>query len=63
MFSWCTSLVDEYEQILQNNFQLLNIGLDTEHCHFLNIPKDKLLEFDMMNVGMMVARNGDYMLD
>jgi len=62
-YSWCLSLVDEYEQIIQNNFQLLNNGLDTEHCHFLNIPKDKLLEFDMMNVGMMVARNGDYMLD
>jgi hypothetical protein len=62
-YSWCLSLVDEYEQIIQNNFQLLNNGLDTEHCHFLNIPKDKLLEFDMMNVGMIVARNGDYMLD
>jgi hypothetical protein len=46
MFSWCISLVDEYELIVQNNFQLLNNGLDTEHCHFLNIPKDKLLEFD-----------------
>lgn len=63
LYSWCLSLVDEYEQIIIKNFQLLNNGLDTEHCHFLNIPKDKLLEFDMMNVGMIVARNGDYMLD
>lgn len=62
-YSWCLSLVDEYEQIIIKNFQLLNNGLDTEHCHFLNIPKDKLLEFNMMNVGMIVARNGDYMFD
>jgi hypothetical protein len=63
MYSWCLSLVDEYEQIIYKNFEFMNKGLDTEHCHFLNVPKEKLLEFDMLNVGTTIARNGDYMLD
>jgi hypothetical protein len=41
----------------------MNKGLDTEHCHFLNVPKDKLIEVDMLNVGTTIARTGDYMLD
>ena len=45
------------------NFGTMNKGLDTEHCHFLNVPKDKLIEVDMLNVGTTIARTGDYMLD
>jgi hypothetical protein len=63
MYSWCFSLVDEYEQIILKNFGTMNKGLDTEHCHFLNVPKDKLIEVDMLNVGTTIARTGDYMLD
>jgi hypothetical protein len=63
MYSWCLSLVDEYEQIILKNFGTMNKGLDTEHCHFLNVPKDKLIEVDMLNVGTTIARTGDYMLD
>lgn len=54
-YSWDIKLVDEYLAILDKNFELLNRGFDTEHAHFLNIPKDKLLEFDFLNMGGQVA--------
>lgn len=62
-YSWCFSLVDEYVEIINKNFVLFNQQLDTEHSHFLNIPPDKLIEFDMLNVGMTIALNGHYMVD
>lgn len=55
LYSWSMEMVDEYISILDKNFQLLNQGLDTEHAHFVNVPKDKLLEFDVLNVGCWVA--------
>ena len=63
LYSWCFSLVDEYIQVIYKNFELFNQGLDTEHSHLLNIPSEKLLEFDMLNVGCVMALNGQYMLD
>lgn len=59
LYSWCLSLVDEYLGILNKNFELMNQGFDTEHSHFLNIPKDKLLEFEMLNVTCFVS-GGNY---
>jgi len=63
LYSWCFSLVDEYKSIIQKNFALFNKGLDTEHSHMINVPSDKLLEFDMMNTGCVMALNGQYMHD
>ena len=48
-------MTDEYFSILNKNMQLINQGLDTEHAHFINVPKEKLLEFDVLNVGCYVA--------
>lgn len=55
LYSWSLDMTDEYISILNKNFELLNQGLDTEHSHFVNIPKDKLLEFEVLNVGCWVA--------
>lgn len=63
LYSWCFSLIDEYLGILDKNFQLMNQGFDTEHSHFLNIPKDKLLEFEMLNVSCFVSGGNYYKED
>lgn len=63
LYSWSFSMIDEYIQILNKNVELLNLGLDTEHAHFLNIPSEKLVEYDMLNVGCIMALNGQYMHD
>jgi len=63
LYSWCFSLIDEYIQVIHKNFELFNRGLDTEHSHLINIPPDKLLEYDMVNTGCVLALNGEYMLD
>jgi len=63
LYSWCFSSVDEYIEIIRKNFELFDKGLDTEHSHMLNVPEDKLLEYDNLNVGCVMALNGQYMLD
>ena len=55
LYSWNLDMTDEYLSILDKNLELLNRGLDTEHAHFINIPKDKLLEFETLNIGAMIA--------
>lgn len=55
LYSWSLNMTDEYFSILTKNFQMLYEGADTEHAHFANVPKDNLLEFDVLNVGCMVA--------
>ena len=45
MYSFCPSLLDNYLQVSQKNFPLLN-EIDFEHAHFVNIPKEYLVEFD-----------------
>ena len=62
-YSWPFNFVDDYLEVIKKNFEMFNYGLDTEHAHFLNIPKDKLVEFDKMNVGCIMAANGNYMED
>lgn len=59
LFSFCPSLVDNYIQVLINNFQYLSMGFDTEHAHFLNINKQYLLEISPVGVGGIIASNGD----
>lgn len=63
LYSWCLSLVDEYLDVLNKNFQLMNQDFDTEHSHFLNIPKDKLLEYEMLNVSCFVSGGNYYKED
>ena len=49
MYSFCTSLLDDYIQVLQNNLPLLNV-VDFEHAHFVNIPKNRLVEFEKIHI-------------
>lgn len=63
LYSWSFSLIDEYLSILDNNMNLISRGLDTEHAHYLNIPKEKLLELDTLNVGCFVAAGAYYIRD
>ena len=55
LYSWNLDMVDEYLSVLDKNIELINRGLDTEHAHFINIPKDKLLEFETLNIGAVIA--------
>lgn len=64
MYSWCFSLIDEYIDILKTkNPPYLVQNIDTEHAHFLTIPQDKLVEFDKIHVGCVVALTGEYISD
>jgi hypothetical protein len=63
MYSWSLGMSNDYHDILTRNVELLCKGFDTEHAHFLNIPKDKLLEFDMLNVGCFSVGLNRYMND
>jgi hypothetical protein len=62
LFSLCSSLADDYFDILQKNLSILG-QLDTEHVHFLNIPKDKLVEVDRVYCTGMIARTGELVRD
>lgn len=59
MWSMCPSLMDTYLSVLQENLKLLSNGMvDTEHAHFVNIPKDHLIEFEKINCWGWLAGNG-----
>jgi hypothetical protein len=60
MFSFCTSLLDTYLMVIQENLKdLSNNDLpDTEHVHFLNIPEKYLVEFDKLHCWGWLAGNG-----
>jgi len=62
-YSWPISFMYDYLGIIQKNFELFNQGLDTEHAHFINIPKDKLIEKERMHVGCYIAASGAYIED
>jgi hypothetical protein len=57
MFSLCTSLVDNYLSVIQKNVLLTN-QIDTEHSHWVNIPKEHLVEFDKVHCWGWLAGNG-----
>ena len=57
LFSFCPSLIDTYVQVIAQNLPLLN-KMDTEHAHFLNIPKQHLIEFDKIHCWGWLAGNG-----
>lgn len=59
MFSFCPSLLDSYLGVIQNNLNLLSNGVaDTEHAHYVNIPKKYLVEFDNINCWGWLAGTG-----
>jgi len=57
MFSFCTSLLDNYFDVIAKNMPLLD-KIDTEHAHWLNIPKEYLVEFDKIHCWGWLAGNG-----
>lgn len=57
MFSFCISLLDNYFDVISKNMPLLN-HMDTEHAHWLNIPKEYLVEFDKVHCWGWLAGNG-----
>jgi len=57
MFSFCTSLLDNYFDVISKNMPLLD-KIDTEHAHWLNIPKEHLVEFDKIHCWGWLAGNG-----
>jgi hypothetical protein len=57
MFSLCPSLVDDYMEVTQKNFPLF-YSMDFEHAHFVNIPKEHLVEFDKIHCSGWLAGNG-----
>lgn len=63
MYSWDFNLTDEYVSVIDKSFPLFALGLDTEHTHFLNIDKNKLIELDKLHVGCYVAADGRYVID
>jgi hypothetical protein len=62
LFSLCPSLIDNYMDVLRNNYQMLGF-VDTEHAHFANIPQNYLVEFDKVHCKGQVASNGQWEYD
>jgi hypothetical protein len=62
LYSFCASLADEYFCILHGVFDCLS-SMDTEHAHFLNIPKDKLIEVERVYCTGRIARTGELIYD
>ncbi len=59
MYSFCPSLMDSYLLVLQKNLHLLSNAIqDTEHAHYVNIPKEYLVEFDTLGCWGWLAGNG-----
>lgn len=59
MFSFCPSLIDTYLGVIHKNLADCDTGLDTEHAHFKNIPKEYLTEFDTIKCWGWLAGNGE----
>ena len=60
LFSLCPSLIDDYIQVLQKNISTtMQTRVDTEHAHFHNINKDKLVELDTVHCIGTVATSGN----
>ena len=60
LFSWCPSLMDDYIQVLQKNISTnMQTRVDTEHAHFFNLDKEKLIELDTIHCIGTVATSGN----
>lgn len=59
LYSLCPSLLDDYCKVLHENINtIMNMRVDTEHAHFMNIDKEKLTELDSIHCIGIVATNG-----
>jgi hypothetical protein len=59
MYSFCTSLFDNYLNILPEIYRTINeFGVDTEHAHFGNIDKNLTVEFENLYCEGVLAGNG-----
>ena len=59
LYSFCPSLIDTYLGVLQKNLELFQKGVpDTEHAHYITIPKEHLVEFDKLHCWGWLAGNG-----
>jgi hypothetical protein len=59
-FSMCPSLIDEYISLATDNINLMiQTRVDTEHAHFVNIRKDRLVELDEIHCQGVMAGTGD----
>lgn len=58
LYSFCPSLIDTYLNVIGQNIPLVQQGLDTEHAHFANIPKQHLVEFDEIHCFGWLSGNG-----
>jgi hypothetical protein len=57
LFSFCSSLVNNYLSVINKNIPMIN-QMDTEHAHWVNIPKEYLVEFDKVHCWGWLAGNG-----
>ena len=57
LFSFCPSLIETYLHVVAKNLPLLN-EMDTEHAHFLNVPKQHLVEFKKIHCWGWLSGNG-----
>jgi hypothetical protein len=62
LLSFCPSLLDTYFNVLQKVATLLN-EMDFEHAHFITIPPETLVEFDVIHMKCMVASTGVWHYD
>ena len=59
MYSFCTSLFDNYLNILPEIYRTVNeFGVDTEHAHFGNTNKNLTVEFENLYCEGVLAGNG-----
>jgi len=59
MYSFCTSLFDNYLNILPEIYRTVNeFGVDTEHAHFGNTDKNLTVEFENLYCEGVLAGNG-----
>lgn len=59
MYSFCPTLIDNYMNLCSINVNLINqTHIDTEHAHFVNIPKDLLVELDTIHCQGIMAGTG-----
>jgi hypothetical protein len=59
MYSFCPTLIDNYMDLCSLNVNLINqTHIDTEHAHFVNIPKDLLVELDTIHCQGIMAGTG-----
>lgn len=56
-YSMCPSLIDTYQESLIKNQPLLN-HMDLEHAHYVNIPRQYLVEFDKLHCEAWLSKSG-----